>query len=155
MMFKIKDLSKIELELKPGVYFLFENDELVYIGQSVDVQSRCLFHVKKWPNIEKGFYYRVEDREKRNRTELNLIYKHQPKYNINNSGGITEYNYKSVKKMRTKLLTDKEKTVLFNRHGLFGNDKKTLQKIGDSLELTRERIRQIQLIAEFKIMPAY
>ena len=48
-------------------------------------------------------------------------------------------------------IPEREATVLILRHGLFGNQRHTLQLIGDKFSLTRERIRQIQGKAERKM----
>ncbi|MFC1668566.1 RNA polymerase sigma factor RpoD/SigA [Chlamydiota bacterium] len=42
-----------------------------------------------------------------------------------------------------KILTEREVKILSWRFGLFGNIPKTLEKIGEEFDLTRERIRQI------------
>jgi len=41
-------------------------------------------------------------------------------------------------------LTDKEYKVICSRFGLFGNECKTLEEIGEELGVTRERVRQIE-----------
>ncbi len=43
-----------------------------------------------------------------------------------------------------KKLRGKEQEVMVHRFGLFGNNRLTLEKIADKLNLTRERVRQIQ-----------
>ena len=48
-------------------------------------------------------------------------------------------------------LTDREKYVVERRFGLNGTDKETLERIGEKFELTRERIRQVELEAINKI----
>ena len=48
-------------------------------------------------------------------------------------------------------LNTKEKQVIVHRYGLFDNAVLTLEQIGDELHLTRERIRQIQMIALKKL----
>ncbi len=48
-------------------------------------------------------------------------------------------------------LNDKEKRVIIYRFGLFDTDPLTLEEIGNKLGLTRERIRQIQIIALKKL----
>lgn len=50
-----------------------------------------------------------------------------------------------------KYLTSREKDVLRRRFGLSGNKKETLEKIGDSYKVTRERIRQIENLAIRKL----
>ena len=41
-------------------------------------------------------------------------------------------------------LTDREKTVLIKRFGLDGNEPMTLEEVGREMDVTRERIRQIE-----------
>jgi hypothetical protein len=41
-------------------------------------------------------------------------------------------------------LKDRDKHILAKRYGLRGNDEQTLEKIGKELQLTRERVRQIE-----------
>jgi len=43
-----------------------------------------------------------------------------------------------------KLLNDREKEVLTKRYSLGGNDKATLEQIGQGYNITRERVRQIE-----------
>ncbi len=54
-------------------------------------------------------------------------------------------------------LNDREKEVLKKRHALHGNPKHTLEKIGEALAVTRERVRQIELssIRKIKTMPEF
>lgn len=49
------------------------------------------------------------------------------------------------------ILTPNEKSVIISRYGLFNSAVMTLGEIGDNLNLTRERIRQIQLKAIDKL----
>lgn len=49
------------------------------------------------------------------------------------------------------VLNEREKMVVINRFGLYGNNQKTLEQIGDILGLTRERVRQIESKALIKI----
>ena len=44
-------------------------------------------------------------------------------------------------------LTSREREVLTRRFGLSGKEQETLEKIGESYEVTRERIRQIERLA--------
>ncbi len=44
-------------------------------------------------------------------------------------------------------LTQLEQDVIIRRYGLYGHDAATLEEVGRSLDLTRERIRQIQMRA--------
>ena len=46
-----------------------------------------------------------------------------------------------------KELPEKEQTVIVSRFGLDGSEAKTLEEIGSEMDLTRERVRQIELAA--------
>ena len=48
-------------------------------------------------------------------------------------------------------LTDREKTILFARYGFYNGEQCTLEKIGNALNITRERVRQIEKNALDKI----
>jgi len=60
-------------------------------------------------------------------------------------------NLKSIIDEALKHLDEKERTVLIARFGLDGNSSKTLKETGEQLNLTRERVRQIQIKALKKI----
>ena len=45
------------------------------------------------------------------------------------------------------LLDDKEKSIILARFGLYGTEQKSLREIGDSYNLTKERIRQIEEVS--------
>ena len=44
-------------------------------------------------------------------------------------------------------LNDKQKTVVKRRFGLCGQEKATLEQVGNEIGVTRERVRQIQIDA--------
>jgi len=50
-----------------------------------------------------------------------------------------------------RILTDKEKMVLKLRFGFEGSDEYSLEQIGKMMQLTRERVRQIQARALTKL----
>ncbi len=56
---------------------------------------------------------------------------------------IESYENSEIVKMIEKL-KEKEREILIHRYGLFGKKKLTLEKLGEKLNLTRERVRQIQ-----------
>jgi RNA polymerase sigma factor (sigma-70 family) len=63
---------------------------------------------------------------------------------------LLEYDYIELAELLDKL-NPKEKKVIVYRYGLFDNLTLTLEEIGDKMNLTRERIRQIQIIALKKL----
>jgi hypothetical protein len=62
-----------------------------------------------------------------------------------------EFNLEKSIEEVFKALKEKERDILSNRFGLSGEKAKTLASIGKNLKLTRERIRQIQNSALYKI----
>ncbi|AEM21418.1 R polymerase sigma factor RpoD [Brachyspira intermedia PWS/A] len=50
-----------------------------------------------------------------------------------------------------KCLDEKERTVIISRYGLYGKEAKTLEDTGKELNITRERVRQIQIKAIKKL----
>ncbi|XOU94857.1 MAG: sigma factor-like helix-turn-helix DNA-binding protein [Candidatus Kerfeldbacteria bacterium] len=64
---------------------------------------------------------------------------------------IEQFNPVEVVSSLLKDLTSREEDVLRRRHGLLGKEKETLENIGDTYKVTRERIRQIEKTAIVKI----
>jgi hypothetical protein len=64
---------------------------------------------------------------------------------------IVEKGYKKICKDLISDLKDREKEVILRRFGLEGRKKETLQSIGNSFGITRERVRQIEDAALKKI----
>jgi excinuclease UvrABC nuclease subunit len=66
----------------PGIYFLFDGDEIVYIGKSINIESRVVNHRGQG---EKEFdsysFVEVHDELLRNHLEAYYIYTVSPKYN--------------------------------------------------------------------------
>jgi len=52
------------------------------------------------------------------------------------------------------VLNEKERSVIERRYGLAGNRRMTLREVGEVLELTRERVRQIEIRALNKLRAA-
>ncbi len=48
-------------------------------------------------------------------------------------------------------LPDRERFILINRFGLNGDDEKTLEEIGRDMNLSRERVRQLEKEAKSKL----
>jgi hypothetical protein len=66
---------------------------------------------------------------------------------------MVEKNYKKIAQDLISELQGKEREVIVRRFGLEGRKRETLQSIGDSFGVTRERVRQIQVSATKKIEP--
>lgn len=81
-MIELEDLKELRKPYRKivGVYFLFDKDQIVYIGQSVDILTRIGYHVK-----DKIFdsYCWVECKpEELDNLESDYIVKYAPKYNV-------------------------------------------------------------------------
>ncbi len=64
--------------------------------------------------------------------------------NSKKTSDIEQFNPADVVNILLKNLTSREEDVLRRRHGLLGKEKETLENIGESYRVTRERIRQIE-----------
>jgi len=65
-----------------GVYFLLADDEIVYVGQSVDVKKRLKQHADYSEKTFNRFFFVQCDRLELNKLEAYYILKFRPKYNI-------------------------------------------------------------------------
>ena len=82
---------------RPAIYFLFDGDEIVYIGQSINPYSRITQHIKK----KKFSHVRFLPCSSRrmNYWEQKLIAKYNPKYNVTHN---KRYNVTSLSSYREK-----------------------------------------------------
>lgn len=48
-------------------------------------------------------------------------------------------------------LNEREAHIIRSRFGIHGNDERTLEEIADGLNLSRERVRQLEVIAKSKL----
>jgi hypothetical protein len=72
----------------PGVYFLCQDDEVVYIGQSVMVPGRVMGHIRQAKKVfdrERVYYLPVPEGELL-RMESEMIRQLEPRYNGDSSG---------------------------------------------------------------------
>ena len=58
---------------------------------------------------------------------------------------------KEIIKEQLETLSKMEKNVIIRRFGLYGNREETLEEIGDTYNITRERVRQIEKAALRKL----
>lgn len=63
-----------------GIYFLYDNDELVYIGRSYNVFDRVSTHAVENIKTFNNYSYILTDDI--NDIEKYMIYKYKPKYNV-------------------------------------------------------------------------
>jgi excinuclease UvrABC nuclease subunit len=89
-------INKIPIEdaFVNGIYFLFDKEELVYVGQSNNVNSRIRQHCGKVDFDSFGYIMVPIDKELRN-LEAYFIHKYKPKHNKKmayNNVGLTNYH---------------------------------------------------------------
>lgn len=70
-------------EKNGGIYFLFQGDELVYLGQSTDIASRIITHKRRnlFQFDHYCYYYLSPTDDSTNDIEAELIILLKPKYN--------------------------------------------------------------------------
>lgn len=77
-------LQEFKVKIIPGIYFLFDNGELCYIGKSVDMNSRLNTHIKS-PQKDFGETYaipiEIKDPSDLDYYEKTLIRYFRPRYN--------------------------------------------------------------------------
>lgn len=71
--------NNMDIELTRGIYFLFKNYELIYIGQSEDIFKRVPEH-RGSKDFNNWLYIEYEN-ENLNNVEAEFILKYQPKEN--------------------------------------------------------------------------
>ena len=78
-----------------GVYFLFDDDEIVYVGKSVNILSRVTTHINEGQKVFNKVRYIKYDRDFLDDIEMLYIKLLKPKYNGTykhaNDGRITEF----------------------------------------------------------------
>lgn len=84
---KLKDFLGIEpreMEIPiPGIYFLFNGEELVYIGQAKDISRRIGAHLlDKKGRFDHVFYIEEESPQRRTSTEADMIGTFMPSLNL-------------------------------------------------------------------------
>ena len=80
----IENLRKERLPLVgkySGVYFLFDNGELVYIGESWNCFLGVAEFTRKNKKFTKWNFVKIKDKEEREKVKKELVKEHKPKYN--------------------------------------------------------------------------
>ena len=113
------------------------------ISKSLDFKIK---DVKKYLDLIEQSFISLEESFSDNVSLHNLI----PDDSYFEEEILSEYDYVELMELINKLNT-KEKQVLIYRYGLFDSSVLTLEEIGDVMNLTRERIRQIQILALKKL----
>jgi hypothetical protein len=67
-------------ELLSGVYLLMQGDEVVYVGQTRDLMTRLMGHLKDGKQFD-GVRFIAVEASLKDRTEAELIFRFKPKYN--------------------------------------------------------------------------
>lgn len=88
-----KELRIDLFEMNSGVYFLYDDDELVYIGQAYNVSRRIIEHILEGVKKFNRVRYNLVPADSLNEVEFTLIRALRPKYN-NTCQGTGDYNKK-------------------------------------------------------------
>src|SRR5690625_1188185 len=83
---------------KRYIYFLFSGDEVVYIGQTIHLETRIRYHLKNRGDKFDSIKYYKCDIECLDYTEFEEIIYHQPK--LNQSGSVYNTGYSSIENYR-------------------------------------------------------
>lgn len=87
----------VEKTENSGVYFLINEDEIVYVGKSADVHIRVMAHIKeKTKQFDTYSYLLIEDSRERDITECFYIETLNPIYNKARSGSDLLYEVLKV-----------------------------------------------------------
>ena len=166
-----KNLETLEPIIICGVYFLMSEDEVVYIGSSIDVHSRVRTHFKNIGYISKVYILPLNDIETSREKESLLIKHFKPTLNFTDNSNakrkkpskITESHQDKLNRVLSEsttgsvnqvlsTITEKEERVIRYRYKVDGSSFMTLRGLGLIYGLTHERIRQIQVKAERKLL---
>ena len=78
----IKASPEMLLEIKEGVYFLVNNDVIVYVGKSVNIAKRIISHIEKGDKSFSDMFFIEVNGWERHKLETACIKKYKPRYNI-------------------------------------------------------------------------
>lgn len=93
-------IKKIKITSNKGIYFLYDNDTIVYIGKSKNLASRILAHTDDGVKIFNSYKILIIPKNE-NLTMIEKFYieKYKPKYNKN-----CNIDYKMQKKSKIKIV---------------------------------------------------
>lgn len=90
--------------LKFTVYVLWEDDEVVYVGQSTSIHTRIETHKKSGKKFNRYSYFNVKDKHEMDSVESFLIQALKPKYNKT-----VEPSYIALKDVRKRAIETNSK----------------------------------------------
>lgn len=102
---EIKQLNRYSVGVTPGVYFLFNNNDLVYVGESEDIHRRVGQH-RKDKEYDSYSFILQEDPHLRKRIEKAYIEQLNPLYNKRSGEGSNRkitHSYKTNEELIRKL----------------------------------------------------
>lgn len=65
----------------PGIYYLINAEEIVYVGKSLNVYARIGAHLAEGSKVFDSFSYQLVPAEKLDEVEIQEILWHKPRYN--------------------------------------------------------------------------
>ena len=99
----IENLHRFEMP-KIGVYFLFNNDNLIYIGKSINIFRRLNDHIKD-KYFDNYSFIKCNTEQEADKLELEMIIKYKPKLNIQHKtydlDSSIEFHLKSIEKLKS------------------------------------------------------
>lgn len=105
---QIQNLPRYKAKTICGVYFLFQNNEIVYIGSSMNIETRLQTHKNENKKIFESYSFIEFPVEQILEKELEYFLLYKPKYNKalpNNNFliSIKAFYYQDAKKIRENL----------------------------------------------------
>ncbi len=126
---RLENALKLHGYMTVGDFYSSENEKLIKIRNIGQRSLRLLIEYKERIKEQFGFLATNETSE-----EIKIKQIEEPEIPKN----------QLINKLLERCGNDRMKDVIFRRYGLLNGDKLTLEEIGESYGVTRERIRQIQ-----------
>lgn len=141
MFFEEKDFENYNVDIKnnfSAIYFLLNNDEVIYIGKGINIYNRIKFHIKDENKIFNKIKYKKCNAEELNFLENYYILKYQPKKNIMPSTEIKSLN------VAISFLI-KQKIDFYEIINYFKKNEITVYKFHNSQFISKEHYENIKL----------